>query len=105
MSDSLLKYLKLLVEEIRYQNRQLIMKGSYAAVARVAGEGKLGTLQGTVPTFDLDWLTTLDKRQNFQNDFHPFLTSWSFYAPCSKTSLMVETREVDFSRALTYPSA
>lgn len=34
------KYLKLLVEEIRYQNRQLIMKGSYAALARVMGESK-----------------------------------------------------------------
>ena len=26
------KYLKLLVEEIRYQNRQLVMKGSYVMV-------------------------------------------------------------------------
>ena len=50
------KYLKLLAEEIRYQNRQLVMKGSYAAVARVAGERKVGTPQGTVPTFGLDWL-------------------------------------------------
>jgi site-specific DNA recombinase len=54
------KYLKLLVEEIRYQSRQLVMKGSYAAVARVAGESKKGTPQGEVPTFGLDWLPGQD---------------------------------------------
>lgn len=54
------KYLKLLVEEIRYQNRQLVMKGSYAAVAHVAGETKVGTPQGAVPTSDLDWLPGQD---------------------------------------------
>ncbi len=52
------KYLKLLVEEIRYQNRQLVMKGSYMALARVVGESKRGTPQSEVPTFGLDWLTT-----------------------------------------------
>ena len=50
------KYLKLLVEEIRYKNRQLVMKGSYTALARVVGENKRGTPQGEVPTFVLDWL-------------------------------------------------
>jgi hypothetical protein len=54
------KYLKLLVEEIRYQDRQLVMKGSYAAVARVAGEGKVGTPHRVVPTSDLDWLPGQD---------------------------------------------
>jgi hypothetical protein len=54
------KYLKLLVEEIRYQTRQLVMKGSDAAVARVAGESKVGTPHGPVPTFDLDWLPAQD---------------------------------------------
>ncbi len=54
------KYLKLLVEEIRYQDRQLVMKGSYAAVAKIVGESKRGTLQGEVPTFDLDWLPGQD---------------------------------------------
>jgi DNA invertase Pin-like site-specific DNA recombinase len=43
------KYLKLLVEEIRYQNRQLVMKGNYSALARVVGESKRGTPQGEVP--------------------------------------------------------
>ncbi len=62
------KYLKLLVEEIRYQNRQLVMKGSYTALARVVGESKRGTPQGEVPTFGLDWLTTSYNRQNLQND-------------------------------------
>ena len=54
------KYLKLLVEEIRYRNRQLVMKGSNARVARVAGESNVGTPQGAVPTFDLDWLPGQD---------------------------------------------
>ena len=36
------KYLKLLVEEIRYQNRQLVMKGSYTALVRMVGENKKG---------------------------------------------------------------
>jgi hypothetical protein len=36
------KYLKLLVEEIRYQNKQLVMKGSYAAVAKLVGESTRG---------------------------------------------------------------
>ena len=54
------KYLNLLVEEIRYQNRQLVMKGSYAALARVMGENKGGTPKGEVPTFGLDWLPGQD---------------------------------------------
>ena len=53
------KYLKLLVEEIRHQNRQLVMKGSYTALARVVGASKRGTPQGEVPTFGLDWLPEL----------------------------------------------
>ena len=54
------KYLKLLVEEIRHQNRQLVMKGSYTALARVVGASKRGTPQGEVPTFGLDWLPGQD---------------------------------------------
>jgi site-specific DNA recombinase len=54
------KYLNLLVEEIRYQNRQLVMKGSYTALARVVGESKNGTPLGEVPTFGLDWLPGQD---------------------------------------------
>jgi small-conductance mechanosensitive channel len=50
------KYLKLLVDEIRYRDRQLVMKGSYAAVARATGETKVGTPQGEVPRFVRDWL-------------------------------------------------
>ena len=49
------KYLKLLVEETCYQNCQLFMKGSYAAVEGVAGEIKVGT-----PPFGLDWLPGQD---------------------------------------------
>ena len=54
------KYLKLLVEEIRYQNKQLVMKGSYAAVANMVGESKQGTPRGGVPCFGLDWLPGQD---------------------------------------------
>ena len=54
------KYLKLLVEEIRYQNRQLVMKGSYTALARMVGENKRGTPRGEVPTFGTDWLPGQD---------------------------------------------
>jgi hypothetical protein len=53
------KYLNLLVSEIRYLNRQLVMKGSHAALARVFGENKMGTPQSEVPTFGLDWLPGL----------------------------------------------
>lgn len=56
------KYVKLLVEEVRYQDRQLVMKGSYSALVRVVGENKNGTPQSEVPTFGIYWLTTLDKR-------------------------------------------
>jgi hypothetical protein len=43
------KYLKLLVGEICYQNRQLVMKGSYAALARAVRESKMGTPPGQCP--------------------------------------------------------
>jgi hypothetical protein len=45
-----------LVEEIRGQKRQLVMKSSYAALARVVGESKEGTPQGEVLSLGLDWL-------------------------------------------------
>ena len=55
------KYLRLLVKEICYENRQLVMKGSYAALAQMAGgERKEGTSQGGVPSFGLDWLPGQD---------------------------------------------
>lgn len=54
--------LKLLVEEIRYQDKRLVMKGSYAAVGRVVGEGQLGTPNNKVPCFGRDWLTTTMKQ-------------------------------------------
>ena len=54
------KYLKLLVSEIRYLNRQLVMKGTHAALMRVFGENKMSTPQGEVPTFGLDWLPGQD---------------------------------------------
>lgn len=54
------KSLKLLVGEIRYQNSQLVMKGSDTALARILGESKKGTPQGEVPFFGFDWLPGQD---------------------------------------------
>jgi site-specific DNA recombinase len=53
------KYLKLLVEEIRYQDKEIVMKGSYSAMAQAVGGSKLGTLS-RVPSFGLDWLPGQD---------------------------------------------
>ncbi len=54
------RYLKLLVEEVRYQDKRLVMKGSYAAVGRSVGEGQLGTPGNKVPCFSMDWLPGQD---------------------------------------------
>ena len=54
------KYVKLLVEEIRYQDRQLVMKGSYVALAKMVGERKQGAPREGVPCFVLDWLPGQD---------------------------------------------
>lgn len=53
------KYLKLLVDEIRCLDKQLVMKGSYAALAKMVGETKKGTPESGVPSFGLDWLPNL----------------------------------------------
>jgi site-specific DNA recombinase len=53
-------YLKLLVDEIRYLDKQLVMKGSYAALARMVGETKKGTPESGVPSFGLGWLPGQD---------------------------------------------
>jgi len=58
------KYLKLLVEEIRYQDKQLVMRGSYAATGQMLGESKPGTLTIEVPSFGLYWLPLLDVLRN-----------------------------------------
>ena len=60
------KYLKLLIDEICYRDRELVMKGSYAAVARATGETKLGTPQGEVPRFVRDWLPGLYPARTIQ---------------------------------------
>ncbi len=54
------KYLKLLVEEIRCLDKQLVMRGSYAALAKMVGETKKGTPESGVPSFGLDWLPGQD---------------------------------------------
>ncbi len=54
------KYLNLLVGEIRYQDKQLVMRGSYAALARaVSADGKDAS-GGGVPSFGLGWLPGQD---------------------------------------------
>ena len=54
------KYLKLLVDEIRCFDKQVVMKGSYAALAKMVGETKKGTPESGVPSFGLDWLPGQD---------------------------------------------
>lgn len=53
------KYLKLFVDEIRCLDRQLVMKESYAVLAKMAGENKKGTPESGVPSFGLGWLRHL----------------------------------------------
>ena len=53
-------YLKLLVDEVRYLDKQLVMKGSYAVLVRMVGESKKGPPQSGVPSFGLDWLPGQD---------------------------------------------
>ena len=57
-------YLKLLVDEIRYLDKQLVMKGSYTALARMVGESKKGTPQNGVPSFGLGWLPVCNPLHN-----------------------------------------
>ena len=53
-------YLRLLVDEIRCLDKQLVMKGSYTALAKMVGETKKGTPESGVPSFGLDWLPGQD---------------------------------------------
>jgi hypothetical protein len=71
------QYLKLLVDEIRYLDKQLVMKGSYRALARAVGETKKGTPQYGVPSFDLDWLPGQDSN----------LRPAGYKTPCLSTGL------------------
>ena len=64
------KYLKLLVEKILYQDRPLVMKGSYAVLARVVGENKNGTSQSEVPFLGLDWLPGIEKSGHWSQTIH-----------------------------------
>jgi site-specific DNA recombinase len=54
------KYLKLLVEEIRCLDKQIVMRGSYVALAKMVGETKKDTPESGVPSFGLDWLPGQD---------------------------------------------
>ena len=53
------EYLKLLVDEIRVQGRQIIIRGSYLALALAVGTKKLGN-RGEVPSFGDVWLPGQD---------------------------------------------
>ena len=53
------EYLKLLVDEIRVQGREIIIRGSYLALALVVGTKKLGN-RGEVPSFGDIWLPGQD---------------------------------------------
>jgi len=79
------KYLKLLVEEIRYQNRQLVMKGSYTAKARAVGDSKRARHRVKCPL--LVWIGS---------------PSCTLYEPCSLS--FQEVSETRFSNSSTIPA-
>ena len=56
------EYLRLLVEEIRIEGKEVRIKGSYSALAGMLQKTKVGVLEG-VPTFGDDWLPGPDSNQ------------------------------------------
>ena len=56
------QYLHLLIDEIRYEGQTATMTGSYARLAEVVSDEKMGTL-GRVPTLVPNWLPDLDSNQ------------------------------------------
>jgi len=73
------KYLKLLVDEIRCLDKQLVMKGSYAALAKMVGETKKGTPESGVPSFGLDWLPALYPSRTLQFAL-PLITNGNYHS-------------------------
>lgn len=61
------EYLKLLVDEIRVDRKEVRMKGSYAAIAGILEKTKLGLPMG-VPSFGLVWLPLVDHIRTFCAD-------------------------------------
>ena len=55
-------YLKLLVDEIRVEKKEITLRGSHAALAQAAAETNPGTLGG-VPRFVPNWLPDQDSNQ------------------------------------------
>lgn len=58
------EYLRRLVEEVRVDGENLVVKGSYFALAGMLKRTKVGAEIG-VPTFGCDWLPTLDVIRTF----------------------------------------
>ncbi len=56
------EYLRLLVEEIRIEEKEVRIRGSYAALAGMLQKTKVGILEG-VPTFGDNWLPGPDSNQ------------------------------------------
>ncbi|MCE2988782.1 MAG: hypothetical protein ACK5UX_11765 [Burkholderiales bacterium] len=56
------QYLRLLVDEVRIEAKTAVMRGSYANLAMLAAQKKMGTLE-RVPTFGSNWLPDLGSNQ------------------------------------------
>lgn len=56
------QYLRLLVDEIRVDGKEMRIRGSYANLAGMVEKTKVGFPEG-VPTFGLDWLPNPDSNQ------------------------------------------
>jgi hypothetical protein len=68
-------YLRLLVNEIRVEGREVLIKGGYHPIAGIIATKKVGPLEG-VPTFGLDWLPGTDGCKNY---------SWMLYIEGKQT--------------------
>jgi len=53
------EYLRLLVDEIRVEGKQVVIKGGYHPIPGIIATKKVGTLEG-MPAFGLDWLPGTD---------------------------------------------
>ena len=56
------EYLRLLVDEIKVEGKEVRLRGSYGAVAGLLNKTKVG-LREEVPTFGTSWLPELDSNQ------------------------------------------
>lgn len=54
------KYLRLLVDEIRVDGQEVLLRGNYAALAGVMLQKTKADLSERVPAFGIDWLPEQD---------------------------------------------